>query len=243
MKTSNKILLGLVSVLVLLPVLMLVGFKNKIANKDFTVETFWWMSNSKKDYALQPARFIKLQTPDSIDLKCQLFYGASDHYKLNGYDDNDSLAVVQIADTLVFRLIPGPFDANNNERSELSFNLYMPAYHRILADGAQLSIDSLNLSDTLHIALVNKGKLMLGNGEDEEAPMLNYGNIELTAENSQVELLPKLNMQSLKVKLEGNSALDIDKQAKIRAISGTVSPGSMVNGPASYMYQLLFDSN
>ncbi|ULQ52832.1 hypothetical protein [Flavihumibacter fluvii] len=242
MKTSNRILLGLITILVLLPVLMLWGFRNKIATNDFTVEKYGWSVNSNKEMPLTASRFIKLQAPDSTDMHCQLMFGGNDHYQLNRYDTDDSLAVIQVADTLFFRFIPAAREVGNHENPELYFNLYLSAAPPIFADGVDISVDSMGRADSLQVHLVNNSSIDLGNDVSRDK-QIQYGNISVTADNSKITLYPKLNMQSLNVTLTGNASLDIDKEAKIGKVSGTVSPNAMVNGPASYMYQLLFDHN
>jgi hypothetical protein len=242
MKTSNKILLALLSFLVLLPLLMLMGFRYKIAHDDYTVEHYDWMLNSRKQYALQPAKFIKVQAPDSVQLRCQLSANAKDYYTLGGYSVNDSLASYRIGDTLLFKFIKGKPDDDNRAETELNFSLYMAAYQHVLADGAQLTLDSLGVQDSIQISLINNSSLFLGNS-DETRPIQHFGKLVVDAHNSSIQLYPQLDLQSFVVHLKGKSSLEIDKAAKIGDISGTVEGTAAVDGPASYLYHLLFNEH
>lgn len=241
MKTSNRILLGLISAMVFLPILMLVGFRYKIANNDYSVEKYSYYVNPNKAMPLKASRFIRIQSPDTAVMNCTLKYGANDEYQLNSYDASDSLAVESIADTLFFRFIPAPGQQNNHQ-PEMNFNLSLSAARHIMAGSANLSVDSMGLTDSLQLHLVNHSTINFGSENVEDKPVP-YGIVSITADNSEIRLYPRLTMQSLQVKLTGNTTLQIDKEAKIGKVSGTVAPSAVVNGPASYLYQLLFDQD
>src|SRR5688572_29102121 len=110
MRTSNKILVGFLVVIFLVPLFMLMSFNSKIKKGQFTVvKNKRYESVDFRGGSFKPYKVIKIVAPGSKALKVNLQNSGSMSYNYN-ITSGDSVKVYNVADTLVVQYIS--LDAN-----------------------------------------------------------------------------------------------------------------------------------
>jgi len=172
MKTSNKILLGLVAVVFTVPLLLAAALQSKMKKGDYTVEKYDNTGPEKfTSGSFTTAKVIKVVAPNPDLLTCHL--KVTDRMSYNYYknNSNDSLKVFTGNDTLYVMYIADQKKANKNERTNnahFEVNVNLPAFNNVLVDGAEVILDSLASSTTLSITLKNKGVIRDGSENNEK---------------------------------------------------------------------------
>lgn len=202
MKTSNKILLGLIIVVFAVPLLIAASLKNKVEKGEHTVEKFENAVNEKLvKGSFQPFKVVKVVAPKTELLTCRLRTSDRADYSYYKNGGNDSVKVVTVNDTLVIQYIPSAavepgHDNRDWERAfELSVNL--PAFNNLLVDGAVVIVDSLPAaSNNISVNLKNGGELKGANsghnGEDagiSRSADLKKGDAIITSKANKAEVI------------------------------------------------------
>ncbi|KIC90707.1 hypothetical protein [Flavihumibacter solisilvae] len=236
MKTSNKLLVGLAAILYAVPLMLMYSFSNKIKNKDFIVKESGW-ADSHKSLAISNAPVVVVSSPGQRFIDCTIHQSDSVYYEYYNTSDSDSLFVGNKSDSLVFRLTEKgkPLD----ERTGSNLHLYLPLKGKLVLDGATLSFGKGQSPDLSDIIMINNARLYLGTNEANFEGRSDYKLISISALNSKVQIHPKTHISKLNLRMEGHSSLEIDPAAGIDSLSGSVSSESILNGPASYLHQLI----
>ena len=237
MKTSNKLLLGLAAILYAVPLMLMYSFSNKIKNKDFIVRESKW-AEGHKSRAINNAPVVVVSSPGQRFIDCTLHQSDSVYYEYYNTVDTDSLYVGNKSDSLVFRLTEKgkPF---TDERTGSNLHIYLPLRGKLVLDGATLSFEKGQSPDLSDIIMINNAKLYLGTDDVDFEGNSDYKIVSISALNSKVQIHPKTRISKLNLRMEGRSSLEIDPAAGIDSLSGSVSSESILNGPASYLHQLI----
>jgi hypothetical protein len=165
MKTSNKILLGLLVVVFAVPLLLAASLKSKIKNGIYTVEKRENYRNLKvTNGSFASFKVVKVISPNPKFLRC--FLKASNEMNFNYTKENgrDSVLVSTINDTLVIRYIS--LDTKEEKDSERDWNnsiavkVNLPAFNNLVVDGAVVIIDSFPASsNNMSLVIKNRGEL------------------------------------------------------------------------------------
>lgn len=242
MKTSNKILLGFLAVLVLMPLLMLMGFRNMISNKNFSTEKYEWVGASNRAKEIKAATTIVLLSPAGSNFRCYFHYADKPGYETSDYHFSDSLDIRQQGDTLYFSFItPKTATDENGDQPSMNLTVGMPAFRSIVADRSVIILDSLPLDQSIQLNLKNDASLELGKDEDN-ASLYSYGPLFVTAENSAVHVQRIGKYSSLAVSLSGTSLLKMAKEVSFEKFEGNASSLSQVEGPFKLVNLLKADS-
>lgn len=173
MKTSNKILLGLIAVVFTVPLLLAAALQSKIKKGDYTVEKYDNAQPQKfTSGSFTAANVVKVIAPNPDLLTCHLKVTDTMSYNYYKGDSNDSVKVFTGNDTLYVMYIAGQKKANKNENSNnghLEINVNLPAFNNVIVDGAEVILDSLAASSgTLSVTLKNKGVIKDGSENSEK---------------------------------------------------------------------------
>jgi len=176
MRTSNKILLGLLVVVFTVPLLLAASLKSKVAKGEYTVEKFENARNERLvSGSFQSFKVVKVVAPKTDLLTCR--FRASDKMDYNYYkqDKKDSVTVSTINDTLVITYIPYEIakeenkDENRDWERSYVVNVNLPALNNLIVDGAVVIIDSFPASpNNISVILKNKGEVKEGGNSKNE---------------------------------------------------------------------------
>jgi hypothetical protein len=227
MKTSNKILLALAVLLFTIPLSLMVSFSNKIKNKDFVLKQSEWLRH--RNFVNAPV--IRVSSDSRNWLECTIHHSDSAYYT-GQFSGEDSIAVSSSQDTLSFRLL-----ANGDHADPVSLDIFLPFNGRLVADGAAVTIDKGAIPALSEFTLLNNASLVFGK-EGDSIPN-HFQAIKVRSYNSNININANSHISRLMLSLEGKSALRISRGAAIDSLSGTVSDESILDGPASYLHQLI----
>lgn len=173
MKTSNKILLGLLAVVFTVPLLLAATLQSKIKKNDYTVEKYDNTGPEKfASGSFTAAKVVKVIAPNPELLTCQLKVTDTMSYNYYKGDSNDSLKVFTSNDTLYIMYIAKQKKANKNENSNIGhfeINVSLPAFNNVVVDGAEVILDSLADSSGMSVTLKNKGVIRDGSENKEKS--------------------------------------------------------------------------
>ncbi|MFD2524213.1 hypothetical protein ACFSQD_00200 [Flavihumibacter stibioxidans] len=235
MKTSNKIMIGLLLVLIAIPASIMVAFSYKIKNDDFVI--LMWDQEARSVQPVKNAACLKLQAPEGVELQCTIRYADSIYYKRWNSTQNDSLFVSNIGDTLLFRYLPVADEPSQEERGSINVEIFLPFQGLLMIDGADVTLDSIGASQNITVNMENNALLQIGN-LSEKLKRIDFGMLSVEAENSQVTVHPGAEVREMNLTLSGRSVLSIDSAARIGLLQGSVSAASRLNGEARYLYRL-----
>jgi hypothetical protein len=165
MKTSNKILLGLLVVVFAVPLLLAASLKSKIKNGIYTVEKRENYRNLKvTNGSFDSFKAVKVISPKPEYLKCFLKASSEMNFNYTKENGTDSVIVSTINDTLVIRYISlGNQDEKKSSRdwdNSIAVKVNLPAFNNLIVDGAVVIIDSFPAStNNMSVVIKNRGEL------------------------------------------------------------------------------------
>lgn len=256
MKTSNKILAGFLIVIFLIPVFILMSFNSKIKKGQFTVvkREIYEGTNSRSG-TIKPYQVIKIVGPGFQGaFSCNLIPAESASYSYKDYDDHDSIRIEQVNDTLLLTYVnTRPQSGNNtnsNEFSNISVDLHLPVITNVIADGAEVNIDSMDIAANQEIFfdLRNKASLNLsyrgaatshtvrlaqpgGQFKDSvtnrnSTGMFNKLNVKAVSAN--LAIGPYATIRDLNLQIDGASKVNVSDNSHIDQLSGFISDSCTV---------------
>jgi hypothetical protein len=181
MKTSNKILIGLLIVIFAVPLLVSFSLKSKIDKGEYTIEKYENMSTgSMRSGSFTAFKVVKVMAPHPHLLTCHLKFSDTSNYSFYKENGKDSIIVFNSNDTLYVEYSAGEEVSGSNERSDnqhLEIHVDLPAFNNIVVDGAIVIIDSVPATaGNLSVTLRNNGEIKDGSqGEDEESSKASPG--------------------------------------------------------------------
>jgi hypothetical protein len=255
MKTSVKILLGLVLVIFMIPTVFLMalnyGAKGK-NGKDFapnrTEETSW----NRID--LGPSRYIKIASPSQEVLECKLIPTDKPHYMVSPYGQggNDSVSIRQQSDTLFVTYIDVLDGVESNSiRYHRNIELFVGDWQQLEINGATVTLDSsFGTQYATKQISANNSKLNLGTPQNEDAsedqkanfPLADslrptMGELQLNIQNSRLLFNSNYNVGKLQLGLK-KTDVTIYNGAILSSVSGAISADSYLNMPGNYLSKL-----
>lgn len=244
MKTSVKILLGLVLAIFLVPTIFFMAFSYKASHGNFKPydEASNW---SRVD--IGPSRFIKISAPDKEVMECSLMPSDKPHYMkwAHGQGGDDSISISQQADTLFINYI----SLGDNNTWRRSVEIFVADWQQLDINGATVKLDSVfgGQYASKQIDLTN-GHLNLGKakrrGNTEEEPATHpimvadsASSLQLNATNSQLYINKGYPIGKLGLQLAGTT-LNIAADAAIHTANGSISADSQLNMTGLFLAKL-----
>ncbi|HEY8399145.1 MAG TPA: hypothetical protein VIK80_14475 [Flavihumibacter sp.] len=235
MKTSNKILAGMVIALLLIPTCIMIALAIKIKNDDFEIRITEWERSARANKKINNTEVMKLTAPVGSALVCTIHYSDSVYYRK--YSRGDSLSVETQGDTLSFTVIKrgGKENegANEHDDNPLHVDVFMPFRGLLMLDGAEVKIDSLAPDTELQVEMVNNSRFITA----EKRPT-RFSSLFVNALDSRIHVAGNTSIDNLKLNLRGKSVAELQIGAEIGSVSGSLEQTAHVSGPAKWLYQL-----
>ncbi len=147
MKTSNKILTAFIAIIFLVPFFLLLSFSSKVKNGQYTVVKNEFGGSNSHQGSITAYNVVKIIGPGQPGVfTCKIIPSDSASYKYFDYDNyRDSISVEQQGDTLFVKYINSETEnIGNTEYTHLAIDLYLPVMKKIIVEGADVRIDSIN---------------------------------------------------------------------------------------------------
>ncbi len=165
MRTSNKILLGLLVVVFSVPFLLATTLKSKMNKGEYTiVKNDNRSGGNTRSGAFTAFKVVKVIAPAPDVLTCHLKLSPDMNYKYYQPSKADSVIVFTANDTLFIQYTQ--IKTNGEERSDYrhtSIRINLPVVNNLVVDGAVVVIDSLPTSlSNLSVTLKNRGMIKDG---------------------------------------------------------------------------------
>lgn len=177
MKTSNKILIGLVITVFAVPLLLAATLKSKMNKGIYTVEKNYSPGNrgDVKKGTFATFKVVKVIAPRPEMLVCNFHQSDKMDFTYSNDGTSDSLAVYTQNDTLYIQYLAQPENEDQQERrgfGKIVANINLPMFNRLMVDGAIVVMEtSLANSDSLSVSLKNNAVIKEGSAmADEQIP-------------------------------------------------------------------------
>ena len=171
MKTSNKILIGLIVIVFTVPFLLAASLKSKMEKGEYTVEKYNNNMNGGKMMkgSFTAYKVVKVIAPNAGSLTCNLHHSEIMEYQYYAVPGEDNLNISTSNDTLYIRYVAKPGRALE-ENGHLQINVSLPACNSLVVDGAVVIIDPLITSPgSFSVHLQNGGTIKdLNKKEDKD---------------------------------------------------------------------------
>jgi hypothetical protein len=166
MKTSNKILLGLLVVIFTIPFLLAATLKSKINKGEYVVKKYENVPDGNMHTGSFTAfKVIKVVGPNPELLRCHLKLSDKMDYNYYSYKSDDSLQVFTSSDTLYVKYV----GHDGKGQNDFEVNINLPSFTNLVVDGAVVIIDSLpSTLGNLNVILQNNGVIKDGSKGTEE---------------------------------------------------------------------------
>ena|SRR5215218_5255738 len=170
MRTSNKILIGLLVVVFSVPFLLATTLKGKMNKGEYTiVKNDNRSGGNTRSGAFTAFKVVKVVAPAPGILTCHLKLSTDMNYKYYQPSKEDSVTVFTANDTLFIKYLH--VNTNAEERrdySRTSIRVNLPVLNSLVVDGAVVIIDSLPGSlGNLSVTLKNRGVIQDGSENRE----------------------------------------------------------------------------
>lgn len=252
MNTSNKILTGFLLLVFLVPVFVLLSFKSRIRNGQFTVvKNEQYKSANFREGNFKAYRVIKLVSPEGRALKCNLQYSDSLYYSYQINDSRDSVRVYNLGDTLFIQYINKTVTKDNTDvysPDELYVDVKLPSIEQLVVNNAEVNIPGVNtgaVAKNMTVEVHGTGLLRLGeiNEKDndttgESADFYTIDQVSVKSANGEMSLGKNVHIGQLTINTEGRATINIKEGASIDNVMGTLSDSSTVNASWKYVKKL-----
>lgn len=251
MKTSNKLLVLLIILVLVIPFLVGLSFQKSIRNGDYRLQK--WGNQIIHRGKYKPYKTVMITAPMTDVFTCYLRPSDPDslYYSYTTYHGNkspDSVNVYNSGDTLYVQYVGGKRVANfENDRrtgeaidyTKVNVYLYMPVFDDIVVETGTVRIDSLGRS--AKVSLTDLGELYLAQegrktvkrvitetktGESVSVDSTysgNFSKITVTGDNGRFYIGANAWVGILQLNLRGTSILSINDEARIDTIAGYLS--------------------
>lgn len=246
MRTSNKILLGFLIIIFLIPALLLMSFNNKIKNGRYTVESQEGQGSNFRSGNFKPYKVVKFIAPAGRVLKANLEHSDSLFYSYHQMGGGDSIRVYNAGDTLFVHFIN---HEDMNEMVHLSVNLKLPSIDNLVIDNAEVTLDSTgaSLNSDLLVEISGTGLLNIGRvreqrggPDDMDVTEFPYAinRLSVRMNEGEVALGGKTDIKQLNLQVNGAGVLSVNDGATIGEVSGRLSEESSVKATWKYVKKL-----
>ncbi len=222
MKTSNKILIGLVITIFSVPLLLAATLKSKMNKGIYTVEKNYTPGHRGEVHkgTFTAFKTVKVIAPRPEMLVCNLHQSDKMDFTYSNDGTRDSLAVYTQNDTLYIEYLTQPENADQQESrgyGKIVADINLPLFNRLIVDGAIVVIEStIADTDSLTVSLKNNAVIKEGNSKtDENTPPAPSVKIEKIREKE----VTQVNLEGLE---SGDGNLGVLKNASIQLIDFSV---------------------
>ncbi len=256
MKTSNKLLTGLVLLIFSFPLILMMGFKAAVKNNHYVVRsnTGYEVSESKEVKAFTAIKLNGLPYNNEFGLKANIKYGNKFSYLLKNYDvaelekgRTDNCRVSWAGDTLVvdysFKSVVKANEPNFFYGVEMDITL--PRAVPVIATGTTIAIDSSAVAlGAMNFQLFNQASLYADGvtviqqqetGDQSSPKVVAYQTVfpalTVNANNAFIKIGDHVNIKNLKLNLNGSSTINFSEAVAIDTLSGHISESSVFNAP------------
>ena len=245
MKTSNKILLGFLILIFLIPAFAVMSFSNKIKNGRYTVESQQGQGSNFRSGNFKPYKVVKFIAPAGRVLKANLQHSDSLFYSYHQMGGGDSIRVYNTGDTLFVHFI----NPDENEVVHLSVNLKLPAFDNLVIDNAEVTLGSTgaSLNSDLLVEISGTGLLNIGRvreqrGGPDDVDVTEFpyaiNRLSVRMNEGEVALGGKTDIKQLNLQVNGAGVLSVNDGATIGEVSGRLSEESSVKANWKYVKKL-----
>jgi hypothetical protein len=245
MRTSNKILLGYIILIFLLPVLVLMSFNTKIKNGRYTVEKQQGQGSNFRSGSFKPYKVVKFIAPAGRVLQANLQHSDSLFYSYHQMGGLDSIKVYNTGDTLFVQFI----NPDKNYVEHLSVNLKLPSFDNLVIENAEVTLDSTSgsLNSDLLVEILGTGLLNIGKKKEhrvgpDDAAVIEFpyaiNRLSVKMNEGEIALGGKANIKQLDMQVNGAGVVSINEGAAIGEVSGHLSEKSSVKANWKYVKKL-----
>lgn len=256
MKTSNKLLIGLVLLLFSFPLILMMGFKAAIKNDRYVVRsnTGYKVSEPEPLKAFTAIKLNGIPFNNEFGLKARIKYGDKFSYRIKNYDEanpeqgrTDNCRVSWAGDTLVVDYnLKAVVKANEPSFFYgIEMDITLPRAVPVIAGGTTVTIDSSAVAlGAMSFQLSNEAQLGVdgvvttpreGTGVDLHKESVVYQtvfpDIAINANNASVRIGDHVHIKNLKLDLNGKSTINFSEAVAIDTLSGHISEASFFNAP------------
>lgn len=255
MKTSNKILAGFIIVIFLVPVFILMSFNSKIKKGQFTVvKREIYEGGNSRSGKIKPYQVIKIVGPGFPGaFSCNLIPAEAASYSYQNYNDQDSIKIEQVNDTLLLTYVNTRYQPDNNTNSvefiHISVDLHLPVITNVIVDGADLNIDSIDIAANPEIFFDLRGKaslnvskngtstfhskhLIQSEGQFKDSVVKTntgmFNKINVKAASANFTIGPYSMIKELNLQMDGASKVNVADNSHIDQLSGFISDSCTV---------------
>lgn len=189
MRTSNKILFGLLVVVFTVPLLLATSLKSKINKGEYIVKNYGNEAPQRlRSGSFTAFKVVKVVAPNPEYLRCYLNVSDKMNYTYNSYENTDSVNVYTRNDTLYVQYYVDEAKAGVERQHErLDVRLDLPAFNNIVADGAEVIIVSPASTGSLSVTLQNDGSIR-NDSKSDKGPTSQVMPVESTNEEETVQM-------------------------------------------------------
>lgn len=221
MRTSNKILLGLLILVFTVPFMLAASLSSKIKKGEFRV-----VENEKmKKGDLVKGQFlagkvVKVIAPAPEFLEVKLRAGTQTNFSYYKRYDVDSFTVTNTGDTIVMQYVGKTKDAFNDERTwgeRMMIQAELPLVNSVIVDGAIVILDSFPTPDNnLSVVIKNGGELKARSKKGEPVSKANFETPAKAKEATiaKAEVGSKLSLVDKIMKLKSAGAAQVELNIK-----------------------------
>lgn len=256
MKTSNKILVGFIIVIFLIPVFILMSFNSKIKKGRFTVvNREIYEGADSRSGTIKPYQVVKIVGPGFPGaFSCNLIPAEAASYSYQNHNDQDSIKIEQVNDTLLLIYVNTGDQSDNNTNNKLfthiSVDLHLPVIANVIVEGADLNIDSMDIAANPEIFFDLRGKASLNlskNGtSNTDFAHLNqsggqfkdtvlkrtstgmFNKLNVKAASANFTIGPYSTIKELNLQIDGASKVNVADNSHVDQLSGFISDSCTV---------------
>lgn len=246
MKTSNKLLIILLTLVFSIPLAMIMSFKSAVRNNQYVLKNSSGY-DEMPEKRLNPFKVVLLEGSGDQLLKCHIKNGTGFSYRINNYIENkhyDTSKMIRFqGDTLVIRHRPKiDQSVDNNYIVEADLDLYLHQGVSVVARGAAVTVNTNNggyvkplefdLSEDAELKIttdVNRNHFINDSISERHRFLIPFYSIK--SNNSRVDIDAHIRVQKLNVVTGNNSTLTIGKHVMIDSLNASIAPETMVEAP------------
>jgi len=247
MKTSNKLLTGLVLLIFSFPLILMMAFKAAVKNNHYVVRsnTGYKVSEPKEVKSFAAIKLNGIIEANDVRLKTFIRYGDKYSYFIKNYDRanpeegrTDSCRIRVIGDTLLIEYIPRMLDKINetNYSYGIEMDITIPHSVPVIANAANITIDSSATALEAMNFELSAGSLNISPvaTQNEHTSQTVFQDITVNAHNASIEIGDRVKIKNLKLDLNGRSDINFREASSIDTLSGHISDASFFNAPYRY---------
>lgn len=243
MKTSNKILTGFLVLIFLVPLLVLLSFKSKIRNGEFTtVNSQAFHSPYSRNGSFNPYKTVKVIGQAGNEFTVNIHRADTMSYNYHLYN-NDSVKVYNDGDILMIRLAGSPRESGD-ERDEINLDLKLPSLEHLIVENAEANVFFADSAKNMEAEIYGSGRLNFGDKRDNQGPSvagkpaIRLPQLSIKSSGADLAIGQNLNVGLLKIETAGAATITIREGAVIDNIQGQLSDSSSVNANWKYVKKL-----